>query len=98
MDFYLVSTYDSRYLMGCFLLPNEVRYDTGCQNHSLMRSHYQRPRSMIGGDLHWIWEPYGLYQEIDYVRRIFSDQAHANLDCILGFNGTDIRRQGSARK
>jgi len=26
-----------------------------------------RPRSMVGGDLHWIWEPYGLYQEIDYV-------------------------------
>jgi len=26
-----------------------------------------RPRSMKGGDLHWIWEPYGLYQEVDYV-------------------------------
>ncbi|KAI9456137.1 hypothetical protein BJY52DRAFT_598113 [Lactarius psammicola] len=26
-----------------------------------------RPRSMVGGDLHWIWEPYGLYQEVDYV-------------------------------
>ncbi|KAI0298967.1 hypothetical protein B0F90DRAFT_1729648 [Multifurca ochricompacta] len=22
---------------------------------------------MVGGDLHWIWEPYGLYQEVDYV-------------------------------
>ena len=22
---------------------------------------------MIGGDLHWIWEPYGIYQNIDYV-------------------------------
>jgi hypothetical protein len=22
---------------------------------------------MKGGDLHWIWEPYGLYQEIDYI-------------------------------
>jgi hypothetical protein len=22
---------------------------------------------MKGGDLHWIWKPYGLYQEIDYV-------------------------------
>jgi len=22
---------------------------------------------MVGGDLHWIWKPYGLYQEIDYV-------------------------------
>ncbi|KAI0809254.1 hypothetical protein BC629DRAFT_1483704 [Irpex lacteus] len=26
-----------------------------------------RPRSMVGGDLHWIWSPYALYQEIDYV-------------------------------
>ncbi|ETW79693.1 hypothetical protein HETIRDRAFT_124417 [Heterobasidion irregulare TC 32-1] len=27
-----------------------------------------RPRSMKGGDLHWIWKPYEIYQEIDYVR------------------------------
>ncbi|KAN0118119.1 hypothetical protein V8E52_005380 [Russula decolorans] len=26
-----------------------------------------RPRSMVGGDLHWIWEPYTIYQEVDYV-------------------------------
>jgi hypothetical protein len=26
------------------------------------------PRSMKGGDLHWIWKPYALYQEVDYVR------------------------------
>ncbi|TFY75562.1 hypothetical protein EWM64_g8448 [Hericium alpestre] len=26
-----------------------------------------RPRSMVGGDLHWIWQPYSIYQEIDYV-------------------------------
>ncbi|KAF8514948.1 hypothetical protein BU17DRAFT_52032 [Hysterangium stoloniferum] len=26
-----------------------------------------RPRSMVGGDLHWIWKPYALYQEVDYV-------------------------------
>ena len=26
-----------------------------------------RPRSMLGGDLHWIWKPYGLYMNIDYV-------------------------------
>ncbi|KAH9976688.1 hypothetical protein BGW80DRAFT_1546324 [Lactifluus volemus] len=26
-----------------------------------------RPRSMVGGDLHWIWAPYALYQEVDYV-------------------------------
>jgi hypothetical protein len=50
---------------------------------------------MVGGDLHWIWKPYGIYQEVDYVRRIFSDQADAFLD--LGVCGTDIRRQGIAR-
>ena len=38
------------------------------------RSHRQSlylapsPRSMKGGDLHWIWKPYEIYQEIDYVR------------------------------
>ncbi|KZT02836.1 uncharacterized protein LAESUDRAFT_660995 [Laetiporus sulphureus 93-53] len=26
-----------------------------------------RPRSMVGGDLHWIWKPYALYQEVDYI-------------------------------
>lgn len=26
-----------------------------------------RPRSMTGGDLHWLWKPYALYQEIDHV-------------------------------
>ncbi|KAH7107998.1 hypothetical protein BKA62DRAFT_764073 [Auriculariales sp. MPI-PUGE-AT-0066] len=28
---------------------------------------FMRPRSMRGGDLHWIWKPYALYQEIDLV-------------------------------
>ncbi|PCH37031.1 hypothetical protein WOLCODRAFT_28889 [Wolfiporia cocos MD-104 SS10] len=28
---------------------------------------FMRPRSMVGGDLHWIWKPYGLYQDIDYI-------------------------------
>jgi hypothetical protein len=22
---------------------------------------------MVGGDLHWIWSPYSIYQEVDYV-------------------------------
>ncbi|KAI0344087.1 hypothetical protein BDW22DRAFT_1427735 [Trametopsis cervina] len=26
-----------------------------------------RPRSMVGGDLHWIWAPYSIYQEVDYI-------------------------------
>jgi len=28
---------------------------------------FMRPRSMVGGDLHWIWEPYAIYQEVDYI-------------------------------
>ncbi|SYW77045.1 related to Adiponectin receptor 1 [Ustilago bromivora] len=26
-----------------------------------------RPRSFLGGDLHWIWSPYKLYMNIDYI-------------------------------
>ncbi|OZJ05875.1 hypothetical protein BZG36_00934 [Bifiguratus adelaidae] len=25
-----------------------------------------RPRSMLGGDLHWIWAPYNLYGKVDH--------------------------------
>ncbi|KIK50528.1 hypothetical protein GYMLUDRAFT_51132 [Collybiopsis luxurians FD-317 M1] len=25
---------------------------------------FMRPRSMIGGDLHWFWEPYTIYQKV----------------------------------
>jgi len=28
---------------------------------------FMRPRSMKGGDLHWIWSPYAIYQEVDLV-------------------------------
>ncbi|KAK0186884.1 hypothetical protein F5146DRAFT_1067757 [Armillaria mellea] len=28
---------------------------------------FLRPRSMEGGDLHWIWQPYSIYQNIDYI-------------------------------
>ncbi|KAH8114789.1 hypothetical protein DFH11DRAFT_1703830 [Phellopilus nigrolimitatus] len=28
---------------------------------------FMRPRSFEGGDLHWIWKPYEIYQEVDYV-------------------------------
>ncbi|KJA22547.1 hypothetical protein HYPSUDRAFT_40935 [Hypholoma sublateritium FD-334 SS-4] len=28
---------------------------------------FMRPRSMKGGDLHWIWAPYALYQEVDLI-------------------------------
>ncbi|KAJ7267237.1 hypothetical protein C8J57DRAFT_1327085 [Mycena rebaudengoi] len=28
---------------------------------------FMRPRSMEGGDLHWIWQPYSIYQNVDLV-------------------------------
>ncbi|KAH9829852.1 uncharacterized protein C8Q71DRAFT_717698 [Rhodofomes roseus] len=28
---------------------------------------FMRPRSMEGGDLHWIWKPYALYQKVDHI-------------------------------
>ncbi|KAJ7705590.1 hypothetical protein B0H17DRAFT_1038372 [Mycena rosella] len=28
---------------------------------------FMRPRSMEGGDLHWIWAPYSIYQNVDLV-------------------------------
>jgi hypothetical protein len=33
---------------------------------------FSRPRSMLGGDLHWIWKPYALYAEVDHVRNILA--------------------------
>lgn len=37
---------------------------------------------MVGGDLHWIWEPYSIYQEVDYVRIIHLAIDSLNLPCI----------------
>ncbi|KAF9013504.1 hypothetical protein BDQ17DRAFT_1343547 [Cyathus striatus] len=28
---------------------------------------FMRPRSMEGGDLHWIWKPYSIYQNVDLI-------------------------------
>jgi len=28
---------------------------------------FMRPRSMRGGDLHWLWKPYAIYQDVDLV-------------------------------
>ncbi|THU83181.1 hypothetical protein K435DRAFT_784304 [Dendrothele bispora CBS 962.96] len=28
---------------------------------------FMRPRSMLGGDLHWIWKPYEIYQNVDLI-------------------------------
>jgi hypothetical protein len=32
---------------------------------------------MVGGDLHWIWEPYGIYQEVDYIYGVKALQEHS---------------------
>ncbi len=58
--------------MGRRLLPDEVRWRQLNRICRHLIHGYRRPRSMVGGDLHWIWKPYSLYQEIDYVRHISS--------------------------
>lgn len=40
-----------------------------------------RPRSMVGGDLHWIWKPYALYGEVDHV---YGFEAFMNGDGFAG--------------
>ncbi|KAI0297980.1 hypothetical protein BC826DRAFT_907377 [Russula brevipes] len=35
-----------------------------------------RPRSMVGGDLHWIWQPYSIYQEVDWIYGIKALREH----------------------
>ena len=43
---------------------------------------------MVGGDLHWIWEPYGLYQEVDYVCLVLSGQVWViTLTITFGYAG-----------
>jgi hypothetical protein len=62
-----------------------------CQRRGLIAVH-RRPRSMVGGDLHWIWEPYGLYQEVDYVRYISSIECGwgTNYDRNIGACGRQV--------
>lgn len=36
---------------------------------------FMRPRSMRGGDLHWLWKPYSIYQDIDLVYGLSALQA-----------------------
>jgi len=33
---------------------------------------------MVGGDLHWLWEPYGIYQEVDYVCLFLNNPVQVN--------------------
>lgn len=47
---------------------------------------------MVGGDLHWIWEPYGLYQEVDYVRRNSSIERGVWALTVMTFGRSTVSR------
>ena len=86
--------------MGRLLLSDEVCLE-GTKSYLSLIAIHRRPRSMVGGDLHWIWEPYGLYQEIDYVRRISSIEygcGALTMTVTFGWRKTGLRRQVIARK
>jgi len=42
---------------------------------------FMRPRSFEGGDLHWLWKPYAIYQNVDLVYGVKAFEAGD------GFNG-----------
>ncbi len=56
-----IATHRPRKLISAWLFLSSfvVAWDIG---YILMR-----PRSFLGGDLHWLWSPYSLYMNIDYV-------------------------------
>lgn len=70
MDIALVCRDCPRHNVGCELLLLTVRLLLRVveQCSDICRWEYS-PRSMVGGDLHWIWTPYSIYQEVDLVRR-----------------------------
>ncbi|KAI9509906.1 hypothetical protein F5148DRAFT_1275021 [Russula earlei] len=52
-----------------------------------------RPRSMIGGDLHWIWKPYGKYQEVDDiygVKALIENNGFTNAQAFLNLIETAL--------
>jgi len=45
---------------------------------------FLRPRSMVAGDLHWIWKPYAIYQEVDWVygfKALLENNGFTNAQC-----------------
>lgn len=66
-----VPSYHSGHFLGCWLLLLAVSHCAATHPCGLQLSEEKShsPRSMKGGDLHWIWKPYELYQEVDYVGR-----------------------------
>lgn len=63
--------------VGRWLLSDEVCSES---LFKIQRPDEDRPRSMRGGDLHWLWKPYEIYEQIDYARAfIFADARRAHL-------------------
>ncbi len=42
-----------------------------------------RPRSMVGGDLHWAWKLYDFYGQIDKVRRLYPSSSEPTINFFL---------------
>lgn len=63
-----VLAYDPSYLLGCDVFVYAVSFLTVSVVLKIFKQTHASPRSFKGGDLHWIWRPYELYQEVDYVR------------------------------
>ncbi|KNZ71260.1 hypothetical protein J132_00097 [Termitomyces sp. J132] len=42
-----------------------------------------RPRSMVGGDLHWIWKPYELYEKVYGVQAYENGEGFAGAAAVL---------------
>ncbi|KAK0470137.1 uncharacterized protein EV420DRAFT_91975 [Desarmillaria tabescens] len=45
-----------------------------------------RPRSMVGGDLHWAWKLYDFYGQIDKVRRLYSSSSKPVINFFFFFS------------
>ncbi|KXN89027.1 hypothetical protein AN958_06378 [Leucoagaricus sp. SymC.cos] len=44
---------------------------------------FMRPRSMKGGDLHWIWRPYAIYQEVYGLPALESNDGFTNAQSFM---------------
>lgn len=73
------STHQPRRLVSLWFLLSSflVIWDTGYI--------FLRPRSMKGGDLHWIWAPYSLYMDIDYIYGLPSWNTHDGFPAAQSF-------------
>lgn len=73
LDHCLVPLHRPTDAMGRRLLSHEVSFTSDrtveLRAEATPGFAFYRPRSMVGGDLHWIWKPYEMYEKVDYVRR-----------------------------